>query len=75
MEAGILFELHYNLTAGHSFLPEEKLLLATAQLLSLEPETIALGLGRLIEVDRVVRSVLAGITVDYLPELFEAEDY
>ena len=75
VEAGILFELHYNLTAGHSFLPEEKLLLATAQLLSLEPETIALGLGRLIEVDRVVRSVLAGITVDYLPELFEAEDY
>ena len=75
VEAGILFELNYNLLAGHSFLPEDKLLLATAQLLSLEPETIALGLGRLIEADRVVRGELAGITVDYLPELFEAEDY
>ena len=75
VEAGILFELNYNLSAGHSFLPEEKLVPATAQLLSLEPETIVLGLGRLIEADRVVRSELAGITVDYLPELFEAEDY
>ena len=75
VEAGILFELNYNLLAGHSFLPEEKLVQATAQLLSLEPETITLGLGRLTEADRVVRGELAGITVDYLPELFEAEDY
>ena len=34
VEAGILFELNYNLLAGHSFLPEEKLVPATAQLLS-----------------------------------------
>ena len=26
VEAGILFELNYNLTAGHSFLPEDKLI-------------------------------------------------
>ena len=75
IEAGILFELKYNLTAGHSFLPEDKLVGATAQLLSVEPETVTAGLDRLLEADRVVRDSLAGIVIDYLPELHEAELY
>ena len=75
VEAGLLFELHYNLSAGHSFLPEDKLLAATAQLLSVEPETVAGGIGRLLEGERLVRATLAGITVDYLPRLYEAETY
>ena len=75
VEAGILFELHYNLSAGHSFLPEEKLIGATCQLLSVEQETVAEGIGRLLEADRLVRSTLSGITVDYLPQLYEAEVY
>ena len=73
VEAGILFELNYNLLAGHSFLPEEKLIPATAQLLSVEAEDIRQGLARLLEADRLVRQQLAGITVIYLPELHEAE--
>ena len=73
VEAGILFELNYNLLAGHSFLPEEKLIPATAQLLSVEPENIRQGLARLLEADRLVRQTLAGITVIYLPELHQAE--
>ena len=73
VEAGILFELNYNLLAGHSFLPEEKLVPATAQLLSVEPESVRQGISRLLEADRLVRQTLAGITVIYLPELYEAE--
>ena len=73
VEAGILFELHYNLNAGHAFLPEEKLVNATAQLLNIELETVEDGISRLLEADRLVRSVLTGITVCYLPELYEAE--
>jgi len=73
IEAGILFELHYNLTAGHSFLPEEKLTAATTQLLSVDMEAVTQGIGRLLEVDRLVRDSLAGITVIYLPQLYEAE--
>ncbi|MBP3684170.1 MAG: ATP-dependent RecD-like DNA helicase [Oscillospiraceae bacterium] len=73
VEAGILFELHYNLLAGHSFLPEEKLVPATAQLLSVEPEDIRQGIVRLLQVDRLMRQTLAGITVIYLPQLHEAE--
>ena len=75
VEAGILFELSYNLTAGHSFLPEEKLLLATAQLLSVEQDAVQQGVVRLLEADRLVRDKLAGLTVIYLPQLYEAEEY
>ena len=73
IEAGLLFELNYNLTAGHSFLPEEKLVSATSQLLTVEPESVQQAVERLIQVDRLVRQQLAGITVIYLPSLYEAE--
>ena len=73
VEAGILFELNYNLTAGHSFLPEDKLQLAVSQLLSVDGEAVKEGSGRRLEADRLVRSTLAGITVAYLPRLYEAE--
>ena len=75
VEAGIHFELNYNLTAGHSFLPEEKLVAATAQLLSVDGEAVRQGITRLLEVDRLVRDTLAGIVVIYLPQLHEAESY
>ena len=75
VEAGVLFELNYNLTAGHSFLPEEKLTAATSQLLSVDAEAVAQAVGRLLEAERLVRDTLAGITVIYLPELYEAETY
>lgn len=75
VEAVILFELRYNLSAGHSFLPEDKLEAATAQLLNVETDTVVKAVTRLIEGERLVRDGLAGITVDYLPELHEAETY
>ena len=75
VEAGILFELRYNLTAGHSFLPEDKLLSATGQLLSVEQTAVETAVERLIEAQRLVRDRLAGIPVIYLPELQEAECY
>ena len=75
IEAGIIFELTYNLSAGHSFLPEDKLISATAQLLSVEDASIRQGIERLLEFDRLVRDKMAGITVIYLPQLYEAENY
>ena len=73
IDAGILFELHYNLTGGHSFLPEDKLAAATAQLLSVEPETVREGLARLTQGEQLVRDTLADIPIVYLPELYVAE--
>ena len=75
VEAGILFELKYNLTGGHSFLPEDKLTAATAQLLSVDSQSVAEGICRLIQGERLVQDRLAGITIDYLPDLYEAEVY
>ena len=73
VEAGILFELRYNLQGGHSFLPEEKLVGATATLLSVSSDTIKEGMQRLTEAGRLVTDHLAGISIVYLPELYEAE--
>ena len=75
VEAGILFELRFNLNAGHSFLPLDKLVPATAQLLSIGEETVQKGINRLLEAQRLVENTLAGITVIYLPELYHAECY
>ena len=73
--AGILFELRYNLTAGHSFLPEDKLIAATAQLLDINSETVENGVQRLLEAEQLVRDHLAGIDILYLPTLYYAEQY
>ena len=73
--AGILFELRYNLSAGHSFLPEEKLINATALLLSIDTDTVQANIDRLLNGKRIVRDFLAGITVVYLPQLYHAELY
>ena len=75
VQAGILFELNYNLLSGHSFLPEDKLILATGQLLSVVPEAVSKGLASLLEGQRLMRCTLAGITVIYLAALHEAEKY
>ena len=75
VKAGLFFELRYNLSAGHSFLPEEKLLSATATLLSVELSVAAEALERLLEYEQLIRAELAGITVIYLPSLYEAEIY
>ena len=75
VKAGLFFELRYNLTAGHSFLPEEKLVGATAMLLSVETSVAQSALDRLVETDQLIRKELAGIGVVYLPALYEAEVY
>ncbi len=75
VEAGVLFELTYNLSAGHSFLPEEKLATATAQLLGVDEQIVYESINRLLEADRLVRDTLAGLSVCYLPALYQAETY
>ncbi len=75
IKAGLLFELSYNLTGGHSFLPEDKLVMATAQLLEAGSDAVSRCLEELAEGERLVLSELAGIKVVYLPQLYEAETY
>ena len=73
VEAGILFELRYNLTAGHSFLPHRKLTDITAQLLSVSSDTVEKSIAQLLGGQRLVQDRLAGIEILYLPGLYRAE--
>ena len=75
IEAGVLFELSYNLTGGHTFLPRAKLVSATAQLLTVEAGDVDAGITRLHEGERLVCQRLADIDVVYLPHIHEAEVY
>ena len=75
VEAGTLFELSYNLGAGHTFIPQDKLRAATCVLLGLDGETIDAAMARLQEQGRMELCELAGLTACYLPELYEAETY
>ena len=75
IEAGILFELRYNLNGGHSFLPEDKLIAATATLLSVTEASVFEGIERLLSAQRLFKDSLANISIVYLPDLFQAEHY
>ena len=73
VEAGIIFELTYNQTNGHTFIPREKLAAATSALLNLEYEVIEEGISRLTQMGRLVAEEVAGLQACYIPELHEAE--
>ncbi len=73
VQAGILFELQYNLTAGHSFLPADKLIPATAQLLNIDEETVKTEMESMCREQQLVRQTLSGVQAIYLPKLYEAE--
>jgi len=75
VNAGVLFELRYNQTAGHSFLPEEKLIAATSQLLDVGAATVENSVQNLLDADLLVRDRLADIKILYLPNLYQAETY
>ncbi len=75
VESGILFELRYNLNSGHSFLPESKLIAASAQLLTVTEHAVTQAIARLLHAGRLVSDELAGISVIYLPQLYVAEAY
>ena len=75
VDAGVIFELTYNLNAGHSFLPESKLIAATAQLLSVDEQTVQDSIARLAQYEKLTRDHLAGIDICYLPQLYRAEVY
>jgi len=75
IEAGILFELTYNLNNGHVFIPRDKLCAASASLMEVPSEIMESGLDRLLEQQRMVSDTLKGIDICYLPEWYEAETY
>ena len=75
-EAGLLFELSHNRDAGgHVFLPREKLLAATAQLLDCDIDAVEKSLDDLIALHRIVQEGVANVTACYLRQSWEDETY
>jgi exodeoxyribonuclease V alpha subunit len=75
IEAALIFELDHNADNGHVFLPEDKLLYATAALIGVEGDCLERGLDELIEQGQVIREEIAGVTACYPAGLYGAECY
>ncbi len=73
--AAIVFELQHNSGNGHVFIPREKLIMATAQLIGLEEEIVEEGLDILMDSGEIVCESIAGREGCYLSALYEAETY
>lgn len=71
--AAILFELRYNAGNGHCFIPRDKLIAATAQLIEVEPEQVEEGLELLLDSGDVTEEPVANVTACYLSGLYAAE--
>ena len=76
LRAALEYELSHNASGGgHVFLPREKLLLATAQLIGMTPDDLEPALDKLIDGFGVVQQTIAGVQGCYLPRLYQAETF
>ena len=73
LQAAVSFELSHNENNGHVFLPRNKLLLATAQLLQCTEDAVEEALDELIRRGSVVQEDIANVQACYLKRLWEAE--
>ena len=73
VEAAALFELTYNLNNGHVFLPRDKLVAASSQLIDCPPDTVEIALDDLIARGAVRCQRVAKVEACYLRRLYEAE--
>ena len=73
LRAAVTFELTFNENNGHVFLPRDKLLSATCQLLDCGLEQVETALDALTEQHAVVIEHIANVQAVYLRRLWEAE--
>ena len=73
LQAAVTFELSHNENNGHVFLPRNKLVAATCQLLECGDEMVEQALDELIEHHAVVQEQVANVEACYLRRLWEAE--
>ena len=73
LRAAVTFELTFNENNGHVFLPRDKLLSATCQLLDCGLEQVEAALDALTEQHAVVIERIANVQAVYLRRLWEAE--
>ncbi|MFI3115165.1 MAG: ATP-dependent RecD-like DNA helicase, partial [Clostridia bacterium] len=72
-KAGIIYVLKHNLQNGHAFIPEEKLILATENLLGQDADQVEENLHKLVNEHRLNIEKIAGIMAVYLSDIYSAE--
>ena len=75
ISAAVLFELQHNSCNGHCFIPRDKLIAATSQLISVPADLVSDAIDSLSENGGLVCDKVANLNVCYLTELYEAETY
>lgn len=76
VDAGILYVLEFNATGnGHTFIPKDKLIEASADLLNITKEEAEESHQRLLSSGKLKRVVYSGVEVTYLTEYYDAESY
>ncbi len=75
LRAAIEYELAHNAGNGHVFLPREKLLAATAQLVDVDTDMVEMALDKLIDSFAVVEKSIANVRGCYLPRMYQAETF
>ena len=75
ISAAVLFELQHNSGNGHCFIPRDKLIAATSQLISVPADYVPDATHSLSENGGLVCDKVANLNVCYLTELYEAETY
>ena len=75
LRAAIEYELAHNAGNGHVFLPREKLLAATAQLVDVNTDMVETALDKLIDSFAVVEKPIANVRGCYLPRMYQAETF
>jgi len=73
VRAAVLFEMQHNLGNGHTFLPRNKLVPATASMLDTGIDPVEKAMDDLAAGEEIVIEELAGLQACYLRELYEAE--
>ena len=75
ISAAVIFELLHNAGNGHTFIPRDKLVAATAQLIDVESELVEDQIESLIDSGEIVFQKISGCDACYLARLYEAESY
>lgn len=73
IEAAILYELNFNASAGHCFIPWRKLAKITSDLIGVSQEAVEQSMVTLAEDSLIVVEDICGETACYLAHLHEAE--
>lgn len=75
ISAAITFELQHNTGNGHCFIPRNKLIAATSQLISVDAEEVSSALDTMLDCRELILESIGGVEACYLVSLYDAETF